>query len=183
MWYFKVPKPNMPEYAYHQIIWSYFADQYPSQRRFFVYRVCNHDIMVLSQHKPNTACRWVHRDLYAGRVYQFDLICSPVRSLARCPDNPNFRMKVPYESNDERKKWLQRRLGDSAELVFSQVFDMTDLVIKSPKNRKPIRWAQCEIKGSLLVKDKMEFTSILCRGVGGRGAWGHGLLHIPEVMS
>jgi CRISPR-associated protein Cas6/Cse3/CasE subtype I-E len=182
MFFSTVPRPSVPAYALHQILWTYYPEDHrrPGDDRPFVYRVADRHLLMLSKIPPNCAHQRI--DVTTGHTYQFDLICSPVRGTVTTNGHRHRRVRrEPYRSNDERREWLKRRLDGAAEMMFCTVTDRPDLSIRASDGRR-IHWPECRMQGTLRVTDRTTFLLRLADGVGGRGAWGHGLMYLPEVM-
>lgn len=181
-WYARLPKPRIPRYGMHQMLWTYQPDEHrrAGAARPFVYRLDRDFVHMLSRHRPSCDCISLNDRIEIGAVMQFALRCSPVHGTCKI-DGIRHRGRKPLASNDERRAWLGRRLDGAAEVLFSTVFDRPPLDLSAPGNRH-IRWPECDIAGTLRVTDRSEFLARLPTGVGGRGAWGHGLLYLPEVM-
>lgn len=174
-----VPKPNTPEYCHHQYLWSYFKKD-PDDKRPFVFRPLKTGLLMLSREAPSCPHKAIGDSIKAGRVYQFDLLCNPARGTWR-DETRKRRRRESYKTNTERLDWLRRRLGDSAELRFAQVFDRPQRRFKKGDGNKIII-DECIIRGAVYVKDRAAFIDVLTNGVGGRGCWGCGLMILPEVM-
>lgn len=179
MFFSIIPRPSAPAYTLHQMLWTYYPDGHrrPGDKRPFVYRVADKRLLMLSKIPPNCAHRRI--DVITGQTYQFDLICSPVRGTTAT--NGRRGRRKPYRSNDERREWLKRRLDGAAEIMFCIVTDRPDLSLRAADGRI-IHWPECKMQGTLRITDRATFLLRLADGVGGRGAWGHGLLYMPEVM-
>lgn len=183
MFFSSVPKPAVPNYVFHQFLWTYYSDDSlrPGDGRPFVYRIASDKLLMLSKIMPT--CQHHRVDVVTGYTYQFDLICSPVRSSCAGGKYPDGKRKSrnPYTTNEERREWLKRRLDGAAKVLFCTVTDRPDLQLKKA-NQEKVRWPECQIQGTLQVTDRTNFLLLLPNGVGGRGAWGHGMLHMPEIM-
>lgn len=175
-----VPKPDVPEYCYHQFLWTYF-DRERLAVRPFVFRPLDSALLMLSREKPLCKSVMLNDRIQAGQIYQFDLICSPQRGTWRDEHGKRHR-RTAYQSNQERIGWLKRRLGESAEIRFAHVFDRPKRRFKTGDGHE-VAFAECAIRGTLYVNDKAEFIEYLTQGIGSKGAWGLGLLVLPEVMS
>jgi len=186
MWISAVSKPEVPEYAYHQVLWSYFPDVPEVSERPFVYRVLGDTILMLSRHRPSApTVKALAERIEAGAVYQFDLLANPARSArAQQPDGTWKRIcRKPYRTNQERKDWLARRMeGSGAEITFVQAYDRPQRRFAKPGGKRIII-DDVVFRGTLRVTDKARFCDHLLRGIGGRGAWGCGLMVLPEVMA
>lgn len=174
-----IPKPDAPEYCYHQYLWAYF-DKSKDEPRPFIYRVLGESILLLSREKPACAAVNISERIKAGQTYQFDVLCSPVRGTYR-DENRQRKRREPYKTNAERLQWFGRRLGDSADARFAQVFDRPLRRFKKGDGNT-VTIDECIIRGAVYVKDRALFVDTLLNGIGGRGAWGHGLMILPEVM-
>lgn len=175
-----VPKPDAPEYCYHQYLWAYF-DQTRGENRPFIYRSLSESLIMLSREIPACPHTPIAERIHAGQVYQFDLLASPIRGTYR-DENRQRKRREPYKTNQERLDWLARRLGDSADLRFAQVFDRPVRRFKKADGHQ-ISIEECTLRGAVYVKDKSRFIDTLLTGVGGSGAWGCGLMILPEVMT
>lgn len=174
-----IPKPDTPEYCYHQYLWAYF-DKQRGENRPFLFRVLNDAIVMLSRDNPSCPSVAIAGRIQAGNVLQFDLLCNPARSLWMDAEKTK-KCRVPYKSNAERQEWFKRRLGDAADVRFVQVFNRPQRRFKKGGGNKIII-DECIIRGAVYVKDRAAFIDVLLNGVGGRGAWGYGLMILPEVM-
>jgi len=174
-----ITKPAAPQYCYHQYLWTYF-DKEKGDQRPFIYRVLGESIIMLSRDKP--ACRHVNiaDRVKAGQTYQFDVLCSPVRGTYR-GENRERKRREPYRGNADRLQWLGRRFGGCADVRFAQVFDRPVRRFKKGDGHN-VTIDECVIRGTVYVKDKAQFIETMLNGIGGRGAWGHGLLMLPDVM-
>lgn len=182
MWLAAVARPSVPEYVYHQMLWTYLPERYrqPGAERPFVYRAARDGLWMLSRYRPACEARAISPAIETGRVYQFDLLCSPARG-GRDPETGEKRRRVFYRGNDEWRAWLQRRFDGAAEPLFVQAFDRPARHIKKPGGPR-LRIEECLMRGTLRVTDRSAMIERMCQGIGGRGAWGHGLLWLPEVM-
>lgn len=176
-----VPRPDTPEYCYHQYLWTYFdkKDQ-PDAPRPFIYRVFDNSLLMLSREHPACPHQDIGERIKSGQVYQFDLIANPARGTRR-DENGGRHRREAYKTNSERIDWLKRRLGDSAELRFAQVFDRPRRRFKKGDGHQVII-DECSLRGTIYVNDRANFIETVQGGVGGRGCWGCGLLVLPEVM-
>lgn len=174
-----VEKPDAPEYCYHQYLWAYFNEEKTAERQF-VYRIFNNALLLLSRHPPSCPNVFLNDKIESGRAYQFDLLCSPIRGTYR-DDSGKRHRRGSYQTHIERQQWLARRFEDSADIKFSQVFNRPLRVIKKADG-KLIMLHECTIRGVIYVNDKSNFIDKLLTGIGGRGAWGHGLMVLPEIM-
>ncbi len=175
-----VPNPEVPEYCYHQYLWAYFnKSKQESRSRPFVFRILGKSIIMLSREKPTCHSVNFSDHIKAGQAYQFQVLASPVRGTYR--EEGKRKRRQAYKGNKERLQWLQRRLGQSAELEFGQVFDRPARVFKKGDGHRVVI-NECIMSGVVYVKDKEMFNQVLINGVGGRGAWGCGLMILPEVM-
>ena len=180
-WYARIPKMDVPAYCVHQLLWSYLPKEYrqAGAERPFVYLQDKEHIHVISRMPLSTDALLLETSISSGKVYQFKVLCSPSRD-GKSPDGERLR-RLYYRGNDERREWLSRRLDGCAEVLFSSVFDRPVRLIKKPKG-VTVKIEECVITGTLRVTDKMAFLSKMSSGIGGRGAWGCGLLWMPEVM-
>lgn len=182
MWLASVARPQVPEYGMHQVLWSYFPACYRAEGapRPFVYRVARDRVALLSRYRPECEALPVSPLISTGRVYQFDLLCSPARGV-RDPETGRRRGRVAYRGNDERRAWLARRLEGAAEVRFAQAFDRPRRQLRKPDGHR-VTVDECVMRGTLCVTDRSELLVRMAQGIGGRGAWGCGLLWLPEVM-
>jgi len=174
-----IPKPDTPEYCYHQYLWAYFNKE-KGQTRPFIFRVLENSIVMLSRDKPACQSVSIAEHIQAGQTYQFDVLCSPVRGTYR--EDGKRKRREPYKTNKERLQWFERRLAGSAEARFAQVFDRPVRRFKKSDGHI-VRMNDCIIRGAVYVKDRAGFIDTLLNGIGGRGAWGCGLMILPEVMT
>jgi CRISPR-associated protein Cas6/Cse3/CasE subtype I-E len=178
MWYTRLPRPQVPAYALHQVLWGYFPEVPDGDPRPFTYRVEGDDVLMLSRLKPACPALDISGRIGAGRVYQFDVLASPMNGYKVKSSKTSGRKVI--EGNERRREWLARRLA-GAELTFAQLFDREDLRFKRPSGAQ-VWVARCVARGTLQVTDRAEFVETMLRGVGGRGCWGCGMLVPPEVM-
>lgn len=180
MWISVIAKPNCPNYSTHQYLWSYFPGATKGEERPFLYRALDSSILMLSRVRPaipgavNVADR-----VQAGAVYQFDALVSARNGQNHKPGRPQKHRFI--RDNDELRAWFSRRLS-GAEPGFVQIFDRPDLRLTKASGHVIVR-PQCVIRGTVKVNDRSEFLGCLARGVGGGGAWGLGLMVLPEVMN
>lgn len=174
MWVTRIPRPDVPIYAVHQALWTYFPEHL--EERPFVYRDDGESVVMLSRHRPACPAFEVGHRIQAGRVYQFRVRASPMNNR-----KVNGRRKrVPLEGNDRRRQWLQDRIA-GADLRFIRLQDGKDLDFRKNDGRRVwVVW--CEAHGTLYVRDRAAFVRQLLAGIGGRGAWGMGLMLMPEIM-
>jgi len=172
-----VPRPKVPEYALHQLLWGYFPGLPPGSRRPFVYRVEERRIIVLSRIRPTVPALHITPRITAGRSYQFASLISPMNGY-KIKDQRYGRRVI--EGNEKRRAWLARRLL-GAEVAFCQIYDRPDLNFARPGGER-VWVVRCEVVGVLQVVDRAQFIEAMLRGIGGRGCWGHGLLLLPEIM-
>lgn len=181
-----VPRPAVPLYAVHQYLWGYYPGVGEGEPRPFLWRDCGRDVLLLSRLRPACPCLEVGPRIEAGRVYQFTLLASPMNGYKVAHDT---RRGAPrrsggrkvIEGNEARRAWFARRLGAGADPTFAQVYDRPTQRFRRPGG-DVVMVAQCEIKGTLMVRDRGLFVDAMLRGIGGRGCWGCGLLVLPEVM-
>lgn len=180
-WYARIPALPVPAYCLHQLLWTYLPEEHrqAGAHRPFVYLQEKEHIHVISRMPLSTEAMLIEQIISSGKVYQFKVLCSPSRG-GKSPDGKRLR-RLYYRGNEERREWLSRRLEGCADVLFCSVFDRPERHIKKPKG-VTVKIEECVITGTLRVTDKMAFISKLCDGVGGRGAWGCGLLYLPEVM-
>lgn len=173
MWVTSVPRPAVPAYAVHQVLWGYFPSVKDGEPRPFLYRIEKERIVLLSRLPPSCPATEISPRVRAGRVYQFQATVSPA-------NNNNRRGRKVIEGNQRRREWLGRRL-DGAVLTFAHLYERGDLRFRRPDGNKV--WVpRFEAKGTLRVDDRARFLDSVLRGIGGRGCWGMGLLLLPEIM-
>lgn len=175
-----IHKPDTPDYCLHQYLWAYF-DKARGEQRPFVYRVLTDAIIMLGRDRPSCPSVAIADRIVAGQVLQFDVLCNPTCSQWLDAEKTKKR-RVPYKTNAERQDWFNRRMGDAADVRFVQVFDRPQRRFKKGDGNKIII-DECVMRGAVYVKDRAAFLEILLNGIGGRGAWGYGLMMLPEVMS
>jgi len=168
-----VPRPPVPEYVLHQMLWGYFPGIDRGEPRPFVYRAEPDRVLLLSRRRPSCPTVNIGERIRAGRVLQFEVLASAANSNKQ-------RRRVPIVGNQERREWLARRI-DGAELTFAQVYDRPDLAFKRDGGER-IVVSRFQAVGTLRVLDRAAFIDSMLRGIGGRGCWGCGLLLIPELM-
>ncbi len=173
-----IPTPDAPEYCYHQYLWAYF-DKPKGDSRPFIFRVLDKSIVMLSREPPSCHAVALADRIEAGNTYQFDVLVNPVQTVWN--SDHTHKTRVPYTDNKARLAWLGRRVK-GADIRFAQVFDRPQRIFKKNQNTKIIL-NTCIIRGAVYVKDKSEFIATLLNGIGGRGAWGCGLMVLPEVMT
>lgn len=173
MWLARVPLPDCPVYAVHQVLWGYY-DLAPGEPRPFLYRVAGDGIDLLSRLKPRCPAREIR--LESGRVYQFEALLSPVKG----DTHGEGRKYWDIRGNDERRAWLVRRF-EGADLTFCQAFDRPTLRFVRPGGEK-VTVPRCVMRGTVYVRDRAAFTEAVLRGPGKGKAWGCGLVWLPEVM-
>lgn len=185
MWISILNKPSVPEYALHQFCWQYFPDVKKGEPRPFVYRVLGESILMLSRIKPaiNTTINIADR-IKGGKVYQFDLLANPARGATVEVDGVKKRAgRVPYTTNGELREWIYRRFEDGgADVTFVQAYQRPVRRFKKGDGNR-IVISDVIFRGTVHVKDKAAFLRKMLEGIGGRGAWGCGLLILPEVMT
>lgn len=178
MFLWALPRPPVPAYAVHQVLWGYFPDAVDGEARPFVYRVERERIIVLSRRRPAVPALSIGERIRAGRSYQFTGLVSPMNGYKISGRGYGRRV---IEGNERRREWLRGRIA-GAELTFAQMYDRPDLNFTRPGGER-VWVVRCEAVGVLRVTDRAAFVETLLRGVGGRGCWGHGLLLLPEIMS
>jgi len=179
MWISEVPRPPGDDYRLHQILWCYFPiQQQRGATRPFLFRVENDRALMLSADRPATDCRAVAPP-EPGRVYQFSVLTSPILGTWRDADGRRHRRgSHPLHA---QRAWLERRI-DGACVMFCTADERP--VRRFPDARgNYITIPEVEFSGAMLVTNPAAFTNTLLHGIGGRGAWGHGLLYMPELMS
>ena len=179
MWLSILPRPDVPPYCLHQVLWSYFPDVPPGSDRPFLFREAGRDIILLGRRRPASPTLDIRDRVRAGRAYQFDVLASPVKTV-RPAGKGSPRTLRCLTGNDERRAWFARRLN-GAEPGFTQVFDVPTRRFKKA-NGEPVTLYSCRIKGVLHVTNRALFIDTLLTGIGGRGCWGCGLLILPEIM-
>lgn len=184
MWISVLRRPDCPDYAIHQYLWSYFPElQREGARRQFIFRVLDNSILMLSRIKPLCDSVNIVERIKQNQIYQFDVLASPQCSSSYRDESgkrvTNKRRSI--EGNSARREWLQRRvLG--AEIKFSQVFDQPVKRFKKPGGHQVVV-TEALFRGTLYVLNVEEFVDSILNGIGGRGAWGCGLLVLPEIMA
>lgn len=185
MWISVLSKPKVPEYVFHQYCWQYFPDIPEGEPRPFLYRVLGDSMLMLSRLKPATSTAVNIADrIECGKVYQFDLLANPARGGTITIDGVKRRVRRrAYSTNEELKAWIHRRFEDGgADITFVQSFKRpTRRIRKGDGNVVTV----CDVvfRGTLMVKDLSAFKRKMLAGIGGRGAWGCGLLVLPEIMT
>lgn len=176
MWLARVPRPDVPAYVYHQMLWGYFPDVGDGEPRPFLYRLDGDTITLLSRRKPSCPAVEVGHRISAGRVYQFAAMVSPMNGYKV----GGRKGRKVIEGNQRRREWLARRL-DGADITFAHLYHRPDLNFRRSDGRK-VWVARCEARGTLAVHDRARFVASILDGIGGRGCWGMGLLLLPEIM-
>ena len=178
MWVSALQSPKVTRDALHQVLWSYFPDIDDGSQRPFLFRKSKDRLLMLSRIKPACESIAISDSIRAGRMYQFDVIASPRNGHnTKKPGAYKHRFIV---GNAERKAWFARRIT-GATPGFIQVFDRPNLQLVNRRHQEIVRPA-CIIRGTLKVDDRAEFMHSMLSGIGGGGAWGFGLLVMPEVM-
>lgn len=165
-----VPRPNGDVYAQHQQLWAYFD---MTTERHFQYRELTHTALMISRYRPAHPSQEISDRIHAGQTFQFNLLCNPVKTV-----NRKRRAILDY---DDQRAWLQRQLGDCAEIRYAKSENLKPLSIKKPSGEKMLV-AQALITGMVYVKDRALFIDKVMSGIGSRGCWGLGLMVLPEVM-
>jgi len=168
----------------HQYLWSYFPGlQGEGAARPFTFRVFDSSILMMSRIEPACDSVNIADRIQHDRVYQFDVLASPQRSTSYRDANGKrvTKNRRSIEGNEERRDWLKRRI-DGAEVVFCQVFDRPVRRFRKPGGHQVVL-TEAVFRGALRVIDADEFINSMLRGTGGRGAWGCGLLVLPEIMA
>lgn len=172
-----VPRPSVPEYVLHQMLWGYFPGIEAGCHRPFVFRVEHDHILMLSRVRPSVPASHIGDRLTAGRSYQFRVLVSPMNTYQVAGKSYGRRV---IEGNEKRRAWLSRRIA-GAEIRFSQIYDRPELRFARPGGER-VWVVRCEAVGVLHVTDRGAFADNLLRGIGGRGCWGCGLMVLPEIM-
>ena len=175
MWLAAVARPACPANVIHKTLWGYFPDVADGDPRPFLYRELGERIALLSRIPPACPAAALGERIHAGRVYQFDVLASPRNGHNQHKGHRFIR------DNGERRAWFGRRLTGAAP-TFVHVYDRPDVHIGRGRGQAITRPA-CRISGTVRVTDRAAFLDCLLRGIGGGGAWGFGLLVLPEVMA
>ena len=168
-----VPRPAVPEYVLHQVLWGYFPNIDRGEQRPFVFRVEPGRIIVLSRTAPSCTSLRIADRIHAGQVLQFEVLASAANCVAG-------RRRVEITDNCARRAWLARRM-DGAVITFSQVYDRLQLQFVKSGGKK-ITVPRFKAVGTVHVQDRAAFIAAMLHGIGGRGCWGCGLLLLPEIM-
>lgn len=178
MWISDIPRPPGDDYRLHQVLWCYFPTQQArGAARPFLFRAESERVVMLSSHRPATSCRAVASP-DPGRVYQFSVLTSPLLGTWRDADGRRHR-RGSYPAAAQRG-WLERRI-EGAGVMFCTATERPLRVFRDARGHR-VTVPEVEFSGALLVTDADAFKKTLLRGVGGRGAWGHGLLFLPELF-
>jgi CRISPR-associated protein Cas6/Cse3/CasE subtype I-E len=177
MWISIVPHPPCDDYQVHQYLWCYFPNRARDEPRPFLFRVDCSRIVMLSAARPATQCVQIPLP-EQGRVYQFSVLTSPLLGTWRDADGRRHR-RGSYPAAAQRG-WLERRI-EGAGVMFCTATERPLRVFRDARGHR-VTVPEVEFSGALLVTDADAFKKTLLRGVGGRGAWGHGLLFLPELF-
>lgn len=174
-----VLRPLADDYELHQYLWCYFPQCNRASKRPFLYRVFDKTLSMLSSERPSCPAVQIDDQIETGRTYQFNVLASPLKGSYRDKETGQRRKRGAWETKDEQMAWLQRRIV-GATIPFCKVEQKPKRVF-SVNGHRAVQ-PEAEFKGALFVHDRAAFLRSIAQGIGGRGAWGHGLLILPEVM-
>lgn len=175
-----VLRPSATDYELHQYLWCYFPQCGPESVRPFLYRAFDRTVLMLSRERPSCPSAEISGRIEAGRTYQFIVTASPLKGSYRDNETGRRLKRGAWETREEQIAWLHRRIAGAA-IPFCKVETKSRRVfcVNGHRAVQP----ESEFKGALFVHDRALFMQSMLAGIGGRGAWGHGLLILPEVMS
>lgn len=166
--------PDVSESQQHQLLYSFFRQSDEPTERPFCYRDTGEQILMLSNEKPSTDC--VELDFKEGETLLFE---------CRASINPrNYKGKKisPKDFTAKHvKDWFRRRL-DGGAYVDYVTFKRTapHKIIKN--DGQIIILNQTLFYGTLKVMNPKQFKKIIATGIGRGGAFGFGMLLLPQVM-
>ena len=158
----------MSAYGVHQYLWGGFS----KEKRDFLFQMTDHDQGVLLAHDP---CELSGVEPYTvdpleQGEFNYMLTANPVFRDAKT------RSHKLITSIDEQRAWLQRKLGESCEiLTFYAV----------PAEKVKFRQAtiqQVHMFGCLTIKDPDALKQIITSGIGRGKAFGCGLLLLNKEI-
>jgi len=187
--YLMQPEAAVNPYNVHKVLWSLFPDM-PEASRPFLYRMspqrrgrplsvllCSSlepvvpgpgsPLRLLRGPRPFAPC------LRAGDVLRFSLCANPVKQLNK------ERCRVPLVKDEERRDWLQAKLGSAAQVLESQVVAQQALHFR--RGGKVGKIVAVTFSGVLLVQFPESLAALVRSGVGRAKAFGCGLLTLGRM--
>lgn len=180
MWLSVLSAPECEAYRTHQFLWGYFPEQQNNgtTERPFCFRELDDQLLMLSGIRPAAPARQI--ELEAGRSLLFEMIASPRRGTYRAADGKRQRLP-PMKSPRDMADWLRRRLDCAATVQFVDVKPLAPLSLRHADGNLVVL-PQALFRGVLNVSDGERLRERMAGGIGQGGAFGLGMLLLPEVM-
>ena len=180
MWLTVLEKMRIPDYAQHQLLWTYFPQVSKSEgaERPFCYLDTGDKIMMLSVVEPSTEC--IKIEFQAGQTLMFNCMAS---LTARRYSKSGVVFKPQDYTAEHIKDWFIRKFKDVADINYVTFKKHAPhMLVDSTGRKKRIPLDRTEFFGTLTIVDAEKFSEIIGRGIGGGCAFGFGAMILPQVM-
>lgn len=119
-----------------------------------------------------------------GQRLAFVLTANPVKTITDAqrdakPGKQSEKCRVPLITEEDRRKWLLRKLGEAGEVEAVSVLAHVPLYFR--KGRHGGKLVTATFEGVLHVRDPDRLTALLENGVGPAKAFGCGLLLVRRT--
>lgn len=170
--------PDIDDYAVHQCVYRLFSKSTEVMGRTFCYRRAGDRVLIYSMGRVNENSWWF--EFEKGRAYDFSMIACPGRGTYRDKSGKRRRMR-PRTNIEDVFSWLERRVGDTAE-----VDALSGKRIHNRRVHRPcgqiMTWPCWLLSGVITVRQPKSLETILQTGVGQGVPFGMGLMFIPEAI-
>lgn len=166
--------PDVTDAQQHQLLYAFFRSSEEPIKRPFCYRDTGEHILMLSGEKPNTEC--VELDFKCGQTLFFEC-----RASINARSHHGKKISPQEFTAKHVKDWFRRRLDGGAYVDYVTFKKLAPHKIRK-NDGQVILLNQTMFYGSLIVMNPDQFKKIIATGIGKGGAFGFGMLLLPQVM-
>lgn len=184
-------------YEWHRAIWSLFPGFEPGEVSPFLYAmesmnlargasllvqssvepVVKSDVAIVGASKPTNAL------LPTGQLLGFRLMANPTRCIedkeAKSGKKNRGKCRVPLIREEEQIAWLQRRLGDAADVREVKVTRNSPVYFR--KGSRAGKIVPVTFEGVVEVRDPVDMREMCRKGIGPAKAFGCGMMLVRRV--
>lgn len=172
MWLTRLNKMDgVPDAKQHQLLYGFFKGV---EERPFCYKDTGSEIIMLSSIEPNTECKEIQ--LREGQTLMFECTAS-----LNGRKHKDITIRPQDFTPDHIKEWFRRRLDGGAYVNYVSFQKLAPHKIRRD-NSEIIILNRTHFYGTLTVMNAPRMQEIMAKGVGRGGAFGFGLIYLPQVM-
>ncbi len=185
-------------YEIHRTLWQMFSENVDAGRDFLfrVEKSARQQVELLMQSMRQPASQIPNASLLATRDYplkliegqrvRFLLIANPVKTINDEKGRKNAKdvvkkCRVPLIGESEQRAWIERKLGDGAQLEALLIANRLPLYFIKSKANMPGKIQPVGFQGILQVANPTILKEMIINGIGPAKAFGCGLLSLAKA--